>query len=155
MFSLDALARSASRSVDCAVRIGQQPPLEVTFDQLVSQPKHYSGKRVAVIAYYNIDSAEHSTYLASLLKAEFKGLPQIFVDLPKWVSNARARATKNRRIRIVGRFEYRYVGPIKETPIRGKPSDEIERKIITMQTGFGWMGIYDMQITRITQFKRI
>jgi hypothetical protein len=135
--------------------LGSSAPLEVTFDQLASQPKRYSGKRVAVVAYYNIDSAEHSTYLARIPKAEFKGLPQIFVDLPKWVSDAQARATKNRRIKIVGRFEYRYVGPIKETPVRGKPSDEIQRKIVTMQTGFGWMGIYDMQITRITEFKLI
>jgi hypothetical protein len=57
--------------------------------------------------------------------------------------------TKLVRARIVGTFQYRYVGPIKETPVYGDPHVQ---KIVTMQTGFGWEGLWDKQITKISDF---
>jgi hypothetical protein len=49
--------------------------------------------------------------------------------------------------RIVGTFQYGYVGPIKETPVHGDPH---VHKIATMQMGYGWEGLWDKQITKIS-----
>jgi hypothetical protein len=124
-------------------------PLDVTFDQLASHPQHYSGKRVAVIAYYDIDSAEHSSYLASRLNTEFSDLPHIFVDLPKWISNAQAHSAAKHRVRVVGTFEYRDSSKRKVI----SEGDATHRAIIQTTLGFGWMGIYNKQITKLSEFK--
>jgi hypothetical protein len=54
------------------------------------------------------------------------------------------------RAHIVGRFQYRYVGPINETPVY---DDVHVPKIVTIQTGFGWEGLWDKQITKISDFR--
>src|ERR1051325_5075336 len=81
--------------------------LDVTFDQLTSHPQRYSGKQVAVVAYYDIDSAEHSSYLASKPNTEFSHFPHVFVDLPRRIGRAQARAAAKHRVKVVGIFEYR------------------------------------------------
>lgn len=54
------------------------------------------------------------------------------------------------RVHVIGTFQYRYVGPIKETPVHGDP---IVQKIVIMQTGYGWEGLWDKQITKMSDFR--
>jgi hypothetical protein len=126
----------------------RNPPLDVTFDQLASHPQSYSGKRVAVVAYYDIDSAEHSSYLASRPNTEFSDSPHIFVDLPRWISNTQARLAAKHRVKIVGTFEYRDISKRKVI----SEGDATHRGIIQTTLGFGWMGIYDKQVTKLSEF---
>jgi hypothetical protein len=78
----------------------------------------------------------------------------INIDIPPGSEAALQRLTHNFtklvRARIVGTFQYRYVGPIKETAVYGDPHVQ---KIVTMQTGFGWEGLWDEQITKISDFR--
>jgi hypothetical protein len=77
----------------------------------------------------------------------------INIEIPRGSESALSRLThdftKLVRAHIVGTFQYTYVGPIKETPVYG---DRHVQKIVTVQTGYGWEGLWDKQITRISEF---
>jgi hypothetical protein len=130
------------------VASARNAPLDVTFDQLTSHPQRYSGKRIAVVAYYDIDSAEHSSYLANRPNTEFSALPHIFVDLPRWISDTQTRSAAKRRVKIIGTFEYRDISKKKVI----SEGDATHPGIIQTTLGFGWMGIYDKQITKLSEF---
>src|ERR1043165_1064459 len=130
-----------------AVASANSAPLNVTFADLAAHPRRYSGKRVTVVAYYGIDSAGHSSYLASKPNTEFSDLPQIFVDLPPTITAAQAREAAKHRVKVVGIFQYR------ELKVRViDPGGPGRRGSEEHTLGFGWGGIYDKQLTKISQF---
>jgi hypothetical protein len=122
--------------------------LGVTFDELATHPQRYSEKRVVVVAYYDIDSAEHSSYLADRPNTGFSDLPHVFVDLPRWISDARAHAAAKHLVKIIGTFKYRDTSKKKVI----SEGDAAHRGIIETTLGFGWMGIYDKQLTKLSEF---
>ena len=122
-------------------------PLNVTFTDLAAHPRRYSGKRVTVVAYYDIDSAGHSSYFATKPNTEFSDLPHIFVDLPRSISAAQARAAAKHRVKVVGIFQYREL-KVRVVDPGGPGRPGIEEHTL----GFGWMGIYDKQLTKLSQF---
>ena len=130
--------------------LARSAPVDVTFDALAAHPQRYTGKQVALVAYYDIDSAEHSSYLASRPNTEFSDFPHIFVDLPRRITHAQARAAAKHRVKIIGTFEYRELKTRLIDP--GGPG---RRGIEEHTLGFGWMGIYDKQLTKISEFTAI
>ena len=128
-------------------------PFDVTIDQLIAVPEQFNGKQVSVTGYF--DTTVHHGYD---LRARRKQL-----DDPRQRINIVVREsavptvrrlthdfTRIVRAHIVGTFQYRYVGPIKKTPVYG---DAHVPKIVTIQTGFGWEGLWDKQITKISDFR--
>jgi hypothetical protein len=73
--------------------------------------------------------------------------PHIFVDLPRWISNAQARLAAKQRVKIVGTFEYRDI----KTKVISE-GGATHHGIIQTTLGFEWMGIYDKQITKLSEF---
>lgn len=134
-------------------------PVEVTVDQLVATPKQFTGKQVSVTGYFDT-TVHHGCDLRARRSRPDDGRQYINIVVPKAAVPAVKHLTHNFtrvvRAHIVGTFQYRYVGPIAERDIKYDhplPPGEVERKIVTMQLGFGWMGLWDKQITDITQFR--
>jgi hypothetical protein len=134
-------------------------PLEVTVDQLVAIPKQFNGKRVSVTGYFDL-TVHHGCDLRARKTRPDDNRQTINVVVPDASVPALQRLTHNFtrlvRAHIVGTFQYRYVGPVGEKPIkydRPLAPGEVERKIVIMQVGFGWMGLWDKQITDITEFR--
>jgi hypothetical protein len=128
-------------------------PIDVSVQQLVATPQQYNGKRVSVSGYF--DTVEtHACDLRATKKRPDDNRRLINIEIPPGSEPALKRLThdftKLVRARIVGTFQYRYVGPLKETPVYGDPHVQ---KIVTMQTGFGWEGLWDKQITKISDFR--
>jgi len=127
-------------------------PLDVTVDQLVAAPTRFNGKRVSVIGYFDT-TVHHGCDLRAQRKPSDDPRQRINIVVPETAVPAIRRLTHDFtrvvRAHIVGTFQYRYVGPIKETPVYGDPHVQ---KIVTMQIGFGWEGLWDKQITKISGF---
>jgi hypothetical protein len=118
--------------------LADSKPIDVSVQQLVATPQQYNGKRVSVSGYF--DTVEtHECDLRATKKRPDDNRRFINIEIPPGSEGALKRLThdftKLVRARIVGTFQYRYVGPLKETPVYGDPH---VRKIVTMQTGFGW-----------------
>jgi hypothetical protein len=128
-------------------------PLGVTVDQLVAAPKQSNGKRVSVTGYFDT-TVHHGCDLRERRKRSADPRRRINIVVPEDAVPVVRRLTHNFtrvvRSHIVGTFEYRYVGPIKKTPVYG---DAHVQKIVTIQTGFGWEGLWDKQITKISDFR--
>lgn len=128
-------------------------PLDVTVDQLVAAPEQFNGKLVSVAGYLDT-TVHHGCDLRMRQKPSDDPRQRINVVVPESAVPAVKRLTHDfRRVvraYIVGTFRYRYVGPIKETPVHGDPN---VRKIVTIQTGFGWEGLWDKQVTNISDFR--
>jgi hypothetical protein len=139
--------------------VAASKPLEVTVDQLVAAPKQFNGKRVSVIGYFDL-TVHHGCDLRARKPRPDDNRQAINIVVPDGSVPALKRFTRNFsrvvRAHIIGRFQYRYVGPVGEKPIkyhRPLGPGEVERKIVIMQLGFGWMGLWDKQITEITEFR--
>jgi len=128
-------------------------PLDVTIDQLVTTPGQFNGKRVSVTGYFDT-TVHHGCDLRARRKRSDDPRQHINIVVPESAVPSIRRLTHDFtrvvRAHIVGRFQYRYVGPIKETPVYG---DVNVPKIVTIQTGFGWEGLWDKQITKISDFR--
>jgi hypothetical protein len=128
-------------------------PLDVTVDLLVAAPKQFNGKRVSVTGYFDT-TVHHGCDLRARRKRSDDPRRRINIVVPEDAVPVVRRLTHNftRVVRapIVGTFEYRYVGPIKKTPVYG---DAHVQKIVTIQTGFGWEGLWDKQIAKISDFR--
>jgi hypothetical protein len=127
--------------------------LDVSIDQLVAAPERFNGKRVSVSGYFDT-TVHHGCDLRARRKRSDDPkqyinivVPESAVPTTKGLTHDFIRVV---RAHIVGTFQYRYVGPIKQTPVNGDPYVE---KIVTIQTGFGWMGLWDKQITDVTDFR--
>jgi hypothetical protein len=133
--------------------VAEAKPIDVSIHQLVATPQRYNGKRVSVSGYF--DTVEtHACDLRATKRRPTDNAELISIHIPPGSEAALQRLTYNFtklvRALIVGTFQYRYVGPIKETVVRGDPHVQ---KIVTMQTGFGWEGLWDKQITKISEFR--
>ncbi|SRR6266545_2847880 len=128
-------------------------PFDVTVDQLVAAPEQFNGKRVSVTGYFDT-TIHHGCDLRARRKRPDDHRQYINIVVPESAVPAVRRLTHDFtrvvRAHIVGTFEYRYVGPIKKTPVYG---DAHVQKIVTIQTGFGWEGLWDKQIAKISGFR--
>jgi hypothetical protein len=128
-------------------------PIDVSIQQLVGTPQQYNGKRVSVSGYFDTTET-HACDLRATKRRTTDNARLINIVIPPGSEAALQRLTHNFtklvRARIVGTFQYRCVGPIKETPVHGDPHVQ---KIVTMQTGFGWEGLWNKQITKISDFR--
>ena len=128
-------------------------PLDVTVDQLVATPEHFNGKRVSVTGYFDT-TVHHGCDLRGRRKRPDDPRQYINIVVPESAVPAIRRRTHDFtrvvRARVVGTFQFRYVGPIKEAPVYG---DVHVQKIVTIQTGFGWEGLWDKQIAKISDFR--
>jgi hypothetical protein len=127
-------------------------PIEVLIQQLVATPQQFNGKQVSVTGYFDVTET-HACDLRATKTRPNDNRPLINIEIPRGSELALKRLTQNFtkliRAHIVGTFQYRYVGPIKESPVHGDP---YVQKIVTMQTGYGWEGLWDKQITNISGF---
>jgi len=133
--------------------LGTSKPVEVAVDQLVSAPKQFDGKRVSVTGYFDT-TVHHGCDLRAHKRRPEEGRQYINIVVPERslpeVKRLTHNFTKVVRAHIVGTFQYRYVGTVgKERPVPGDPNV----KIVYFQSGFGWMGLWDKQITNITDFR--
>jgi len=130
-------------------------PVEVAVNQLVSAPNQFNGKTVSVTGYFDT-TVHHGCDLRSHKRRPYDGRQFINIVVPEQSLLEVKRVTHNFtrvvRAHFVGTFQYRYVGFVgKERPVPGDPTVKIRH----FQSGFGWMGIWDKQITNITQFRVI
>jgi hypothetical protein len=121
----------------------------VKIQDLLSSPVAWNNKHVSVIGYYQIDSAGHSSRLLEKKASDASGDPSIFVDLGRGVSDAAAREAANHWVKISGTFQYKDISETKTLPQK----DPTARQLVERPQGFGWMGIYDKQLTKIKKFE--
>ena len=124
----------------------------MSIQRLIATPQQFNGKRVSVTGY--LDTTEHHACdLRATKQRPNDNRRVINIEIPRGSESALSRLThdftKLVRAHIAGTFQYTYVGPIKETPVYG---DRHVQKIVTVQTGYGWEGLWDKQITRISEF---
>jgi hypothetical protein len=133
--------------------VADSKPIDVSVQQLVAAPQQFNGKRVSVSGYFDTTET-HACDLRATKKRPDDNRQLINIEVPPGTDDTLRRLTHNFtkvvRARIVGTFQYKYVGPIKETPVHG---DRHVQKIVTMQVGYGWEGLWDKQITRISDFR--
>jgi hypothetical protein len=144
---------AAAWIVAASSAVADPKPIDVSIQQLVATPQRYNGERVSVSGYF--DTVEtHACDLRATRRRPTDNAGLISIDMPPGSEAALQRLTHTFtevvRARIVGTFQYRYVGPIKETAVHGDPHVQ---KIVTMQTGFGWESLWDKQITKISDFR--
>jgi hypothetical protein len=144
---------TAAWLVAASSAVADSKPIDVSVQQLVATPQQFNGKRVSVSGYF--DTVEtHACDLRATKKRPTDNRQLISIEIPPGSEAALQRLTHNFtkvvRARVVGTFHYRYVGPLKETPVRG---DLYVQKIVIMQAGFGWEGLWDKQITKISDFR--
>ena len=130
-------------------------PVEVTIDQLVSTPNQFNRKTVSVTGYFDT-TVHHGCDLRAHKRRPDDGRQFINIVVPEQSLPEVKRATHNFtrvvRAHFVGTFQYRYVGFVgKERPVPGDPTVKIRH----FQSGFGWMGSWDKQITNISEFRVI
>ena len=129
--------------------------VEVPLRQLVETPQRFNGKRVSVAGYFDTTQA-HACDLRATKKRPSDMRSLVNIELPRpddpFVKSLTHDYTRVVYVRVVGVFQYRKVGPIKSKPVKGDP---YVKAIITMQTGFGWMGLLDKQITDISILREV
>jgi hypothetical protein len=128
-------------------------PIAVSIQQLAATPQQFNGKRVSVTGYFDTTET-HACDLRATRKRPNDNTHLINIEIPRASESALKRLTHNFtkivRARVVGTLQYTYVGAVKERPVYGDP---IVQKIVTMQTGYGWEGLWDKQITEISDFR--
>jgi hypothetical protein len=144
---------TAAWLVAASSAVADSKPIDVSVQQLVAAPQQFNGKRVSVSGYFDTTET-HACDLRATKKRPNDNRQLINIEIPPGSEDMLKRLThdftKVVRARIIGTFQYRYVGPFKETPVHGDP---LVQKIVTMQTGFGWEGLCDKQITKISDFR--
>jgi hypothetical protein len=133
--------------------VADSKPSDVTIQELVATPQRFNGKRMSVIGYFDTTEV-HACDLRATKTRPNDNTHLINIEIPSGSEAALKRMTHNFtkivRAHVVGTFQWRYLGPIKETPVHG---DAHVQKIVTMQTGYGWEGLWDKQITKISDFR--
>lgn len=140
---------------------------EVPFSELVKHPGKYNGKRVSVRAYVvtscthcgefweNVKAARDSrVHDNPVLQCVAIGGYRSGYLLPKWFARRLDSQDYDGYIHVVGRFEYRPFTQRVRPRTKSKeplPPGEVEHNILRTTVGFGWMGLFDKQITDITE----
>jgi hypothetical protein len=106
----------------------------VRFDELAAHPARYHRDTVLVAAWLQVDTAHKIASLRPKPHADMSDLPEILLDCPRWLPDSQIYAAANHRVHVCGRFQYH------NTHGATRP-------------GVGWGGIFDKQITQITEFK--
>jgi hypothetical protein len=128
-------------------------PLRVSFAQLVASPTKFKGKKVSVVAYFD-QIQSHSPFICAdayaaktLTVGEDK--PTIFINLKRQqLTDPSIKVIDRGYVRIVGKFEYKNI----DSKVVESSKKDGGRVIVQTKTGFGWMGVFSMQITNITEF---
>ena len=129
--------------VACA-SVHAAPPAEVPFSELVKHPRKYNGKRVSVRAYV-VTSCTHCGEFWESVKAardsrvhDSPVLQCVAIGgyrhgylLPKWFATRLESQDYDGYVHVVGRFEF--------------------TQDTRMDRRFGWSGLFDKQITDITE----
>jgi hypothetical protein len=144
---------AAALLVTASSAVADSKPVVVSIQQLIATPQRYNGKRVSVTGYFDTTET-HACDLRATKHRPDDNRQLINIEIPPGSDDALKRLThdftKVVRARVIGTFQYRYVGPIKETPVHGDPHVQ---KIVTMQMGYGWEGLWDKQISKISDFR--
>jgi hypothetical protein len=131
-------------------------PINVTIQQLTAAPKKFNGNQVRVIGYYD-QTQEHSPFIARDARSAHSTAAKdidalIFVDLkPSELTNPAIKVINHGYIRLVGTFQYKSTQGKSLGPDTKNPG----RFIWESSVGFGWGGIYSMQITKVKEFTPI
>jgi hypothetical protein len=133
-----------------------EPPLKVTVQQLLANPKKFAGKRVDVSGYYRA-SLEDSSLLASARVADERWSTDnaIWLEPDIWDPRYHRRrppnvsdvdALRGRTVRVIGTFSYR---ELKQRIV----SSRGPRTIVEATRGNGWGGLWPRAIKNITYFR--
>lgn len=125
-------------------------PAEVSVRQLLETPERFNGKRISVTGYFDTTEAHACDLRATKERpSDMRALVNLELSRPNdpAIKTLTRDYTRVVYVRVIGMFEYKKVGPINSKPVTGDPN---VKAIITMQTGFGWMGLLDKQITNIS-----
>ena len=134
-------------TIACLVSASAAAPRFVSFDELAKHPQRYNNKLVSTVAFLQIDDEHKIASLRPRPHSDMSGLPDIFLDWPRSIPEKKAYAAAEHRVKITGTFQYRELKTRVIDP--GGPS---RRGIEEHTLGFGWMGIFDKQLTNISAF---
>ena len=130
-------------------------PRNTQFKELITKPEKFDGRRVAVMGYLDTTEA-HACDLRATAKRPDDIRMLINIKLPRpddptirRLTNAYTRVI---HVRVVGVFHHKKIGLIRSRPVSGDPH---VKAIVNMQRGFGWMGLYDKEITDISEIKPV
>lgn len=130
-------------------------PVDIELRQLIATPDRFNGKRVSVTGYFDTTQA-HGCDLRETKQRPIDMREVVNIELRRpddpFVRRLTHDYTRVAYVHVVGVFQYRKVGPIESKPVSGDPH---VKGIITMQTGFGWMGLLDKQITDISVLREV
>lgn len=151
-----------------------EPPLSVSFMELVKHPREYNGRRVSVRAYALTSLYECDQFWASREAARKGHITGYMQDsmaisrvkrgyaLPKCFAMRLFKVPPHTEgydgyVHVVGTFRYIDLTPAptpkpkKLTEVPRGPGGEVEREVVTMKVGFGTWGLYDKTITDMTE----
>src|SRR5450759_1042768 len=99
-------------------------PLNTRLEELITSPEKFEGRRVAVVGYLDTTEA-HTCDLRATSERPDDIRRLVNVELPKPDDPAIRRLTNGYthviRVRVVGVFHYKKLGPIKSRPVSGDP----------------------------------
>ena len=127
-------------------------PLPVTIEELQRAPKEFNGKEISVEGYYD-QTQEHSPFIArsqseARRRTAHAGDVLIFVDVKRsQITHRSIKLIDRGYVRVVGLFQHKST---KGRPLKRDPKNP-ERVIWQSSVGFGWGGIYSMQITNVKE----
>jgi hypothetical protein len=130
--------------------ISAAEPNRIPFEQLIKTPKRFNHKRISVVGYFEATETHSPQIRASRTKQHQPG-DSVFVELaPQQLKDLLAKGSRSGYFQITGEFEYKNL-KTKKIPVQD--TDEFDRTIVIGPTGFGWMGVYDKKIAKITEIK--
>ncbi len=128
-------------------------PIAVSLKELIVKPSQFNGRVVSVTGY--LDTTQAHTCDLRVEKTRPDDMRALVnLQLPK-ASYAKINSlTHGHRqlvlIRVTGVFEYKDLSVPEKT---ATPNQSGGRAITRVPTGFGWMGLNDKQITRVSKIE--
>jgi hypothetical protein len=128
-------------------------PIHVPLKDVIANPSQFNGRVVSVTGY--LDTTAAHTCDLRVAKARPDDIRALVnIQLPKTSYAEINRITHDHRqlalIRITGVFQYKDLSLPRE---KGIGEQSRTPQVIRIPTGFGWMGLYDKQITRISSIE--
>lgn len=127
----------------------------VPLQELIRNPRTYKDQSVTVIGYLDATVHHGCDIRAAKLRPDDRRY-LVHVDLsPSKERDLRTLTHCFKRVVLVsvtGTFEYIDLQGVKEIPVKGDPH---VAAIQVKRRGFGWMGLWDKQITAITRLKAV